>query len=51
MTARERLPNRRRCESFSVECANLAYTATIARFGDTNQEMASDAAPSTTANP
>jgi hypothetical protein len=32
--SRERLPNRRRCESFSVKCANLAYTATIARFSD-----------------
>ena len=32
--SRERLPNRRRCESFRVECATLVYTATIARFGD-----------------
>jgi hypothetical protein len=35
MTAqRQRLPNRRACETFSFECATLRYTATISRFDD-----------------
>jgi ribonucleoside-diphosphate reductase alpha chain len=33
-TARERLPDRRQCESFSFECNGLHYTASIARYGD-----------------
>jgi len=32
--SRERLPNRRFCESFTVECHTLRYTATISRFHD-----------------
>jgi hypothetical protein len=36
MSARERLPNRRFSESFSVACAGLRYTATISRFPDGN---------------
>jgi hypothetical protein len=31
---RTRLPNRRLNETFSLECAGLAYTATISRFPD-----------------
>jgi hypothetical protein len=31
---RERLPDRRRSETFELECAGLRYTATIARFRD-----------------
>jgi hypothetical protein len=31
---RERLPNRRSCETFSFTCNNLDYTATISRFPD-----------------
>ena len=34
MTGRQRLPNRRVSESFSLECAGLRYTATISRFAD-----------------
>jgi ribonucleoside-diphosphate reductase alpha chain len=34
MSARERLPDRRPCESFSFECNNLHYTATISRYAD-----------------
>jgi ribonucleoside-diphosphate reductase alpha chain len=34
MTARERLPNRRSCETFSFTCNNLNYTASIGRFPD-----------------
>jgi hypothetical protein len=34
MSPRERLPNRRFSESFSVACAGLRYTATISRFPD-----------------
>jgi hypothetical protein len=34
MTARERLPNRRRCESFSFELGGLRFTATVGRFAD-----------------
>jgi len=33
-SARERLPDRRPCESFSFECNNLHYTATISRYAD-----------------
>jgi hypothetical protein len=32
--ARERLPNRRSCETFSFVCNDLDYTATISRFAD-----------------
>lgn len=31
---RERLPNRRANETFRLECAGLAYVATISRFSD-----------------
>jgi N6-adenosine-specific RNA methylase IME4 len=31
---RERLPNRRACETFSFTCNDLDYTATISRFAD-----------------
>jgi hypothetical protein len=34
MSAREKLPDRRPCESFSFECNNLHYTATISRYAD-----------------
>jgi ribonucleoside-diphosphate reductase alpha chain len=34
MTARERLPDRRPCESFEIEAAGLRYVATIARYPD-----------------
>jgi hypothetical protein len=34
MTARERLPNRRRCESFTFELAGLRYTATVGFYPD-----------------
>jgi len=34
MTARERLPNRRLCESFSFELDGLRFTATVSRFAD-----------------
>jgi hypothetical protein len=34
MTERQRLPNRRLCESYSFVCNNLSYTATVSRFGD-----------------
>ena len=33
-STRERLPDRRPCESFSFECNNLHYTATISRYAD-----------------
>jgi hypothetical protein len=33
-TDRQRLPNRRPSESLSLECAGLAYTATLSRFPD-----------------
>jgi ribonucleoside-diphosphate reductase alpha chain len=33
-TARERLPDRRLCESFSYQHGGLKYTASIARYGD-----------------
>jgi hypothetical protein len=32
--ARQRLPNRRASETFSLECAGLRYTATVSRFDD-----------------
>lgn len=32
--ARERLPNRRQSETFSLECAGLSYVATVSRFED-----------------
>src|SRR5262249_27691194 len=34
MTARERLPNRRACVSFSFICNDLDYTATVSYFAD-----------------
>jgi hypothetical protein len=34
MTARKRLPNRRPAETFSLECAGLAYLCTVGRFDD-----------------
>jgi hypothetical protein len=35
MTAvRQRLPDRRASETFALECAGLAYVATISRFDD-----------------
>ena len=33
-SVRQRLPNRRGNETFSLECSGLAYTATISRFAD-----------------
>jgi len=33
-TARERLPDRRPCETFDFECNNLHYTASISRYAD-----------------
>lgn len=32
MSERRRLSNRRASETFSLECAGLAYTATVSRF-------------------
>jgi hypothetical protein len=32
MSNRQRLPDRRASESFTLECAGLKYTATISRF-------------------
>jgi hypothetical protein len=34
MTARERLPDRRACESFTFELNGLRFTATVSRFAD-----------------
>jgi ribonucleoside-diphosphate reductase alpha chain len=34
MRPRQRLPNRRASETFGLECAGLAYVATISRFDD-----------------
>lgn len=34
MTARQRLPNRRRSITFGFECAGLKYTATASQFAD-----------------
>ncbi len=31
---RQRLPDRRASETFGIECAGLAYTATVSRFND-----------------
>jgi hypothetical protein len=33
-TTRRRLPDRRASETFALECAGLAYIATISRFDD-----------------
>jgi ribonucleoside-diphosphate reductase alpha chain len=33
-TLRERLPDRRLCETFDFECNGLHYTATISRYAD-----------------
>ena len=33
-TARERLPDRRSCETFDFDCNNLHYTASISRYAD-----------------
>ena len=51
MSSRRRLPNRRRSETFSLQCAGLSYTATISWFDDgslgelflTNHKNGSDA--------
>jgi len=34
IAGRERLPDRRPCESFCFECNGLHYTATISRYAD-----------------
>jgi hypothetical protein len=34
MTERERLPQRRHCETFALEAGGLAYMASFSRFGD-----------------
>jgi ribonucleoside-diphosphate reductase alpha chain len=34
MSARQRLPNRRACVSFSFVCNDLDYTATVSHFPD-----------------
>jgi ribonucleoside-diphosphate reductase alpha chain len=34
MTARDRLPNRRRAETFDIEVAGLRYTCSVGRFPD-----------------
>jgi ribonucleoside-diphosphate reductase alpha chain len=34
MTTRQRRPNRRRSETFALECAGPSYLATISRFDD-----------------
>lgn len=34
MTDRQRLPNRRASETFTLECAGLQYVATVSRFDD-----------------
>jgi hypothetical protein len=34
VTGRRRLPNRRGSETFTFECSNFVYTATISRFPD-----------------
>jgi hypothetical protein len=33
-TERRRLPNRRRCTTFSFQCNDLQYSATFSRFAD-----------------
>jgi ribonucleoside-diphosphate reductase alpha chain len=48
---RERLPNRRGCETFAFQCGGMRYVATISRFNDgrvaeiflTNHKSGSDA--------
>ena len=34
MTARQRLPNRRMCQSFNFELDGLRFTASVGRFND-----------------
>ncbi len=34
MTARERLPDRRLCETFGFDCGDFHYVATVSRFPD-----------------
>jgi ribonucleoside-diphosphate reductase alpha chain len=34
VSARQRLPNRRACETFELEVAGLNYTASVSRFPD-----------------
>jgi hypothetical protein len=34
MTARQRLPNRRPCESFELEIAGLRYVVSVGRYAD-----------------
>ena len=34
MSASKRLPDRRRAETFELECSGLKYTATVGRFAD-----------------
>jgi hypothetical protein len=34
VSARQRLPNRRACETFELEVAGLKYTASVSRFPD-----------------
>jgi hypothetical protein len=34
MTARQRLPNRRGCVTFALECARIPYLVTVSRFPD-----------------
>jgi hypothetical protein len=34
MTARARLPNRRSCETFELECSGLRYLTTVSRLPD-----------------
>src|SRR5450631_1909524 len=36
MTERQRLPNRRRCETFDYESQGLQFTASYSRFADGN---------------
>ena len=36
MSERQRLPNRRVCESFAFQCAGLPYIASISRFQDSS---------------
>jgi hypothetical protein len=47
---RERLPDRRACETFSFTCNDLNYTATISRFADgrIGEVFISDRAPAQT---
>jgi hypothetical protein len=34
VSSRRRLPDRRACETFAIECAGLRYTSTVSRFID-----------------